>query len=674
MKPERDYWLPRLSVDRPVTVVMVLTAVLVVGAIAYTRIPLELFPSGMQWPQLWVWTSYPNASPLEVEQKIAKPLEEAIATVSRVGKIESGSYNGYCWVRVEFLKGTDIKEAFAELKDRMDRVMPELPEEVERIGVRRWDENDIEIIWGAFTFAGDFSDKRFLLDTYVEPALRRIEGVGDVGIWGGRSRQVIIDVDQGKVLSHKVNLFEMVGKLRSQNLTVPGGSVLEGGRKIYVRSLGKYQTVEEIRDIVIKSEGRVRLGDVAQVELRRPKQDWIYRIDGKGAMGFEVRRNANANVVNISKEVRQTLDELARHPKLEGIGYQIFFDQGKYVTQSVDNLKASGLWGGLFAALVLFFFFARRAHDRDHHLGHSSVVVDYGGLPLFYRLVAQYGDDDGIDAQSGVGGGQCHCDRRKHLSQAPGGRRAPFGFNRRRRRGRFGHNYGYFDHGGCVFLPLMLMSGEEDMAFWMLRIGLPVIIGLLASLLIALIFIPLAAQRLSSKAVREKGELGFILWLRKFYVRTLTWVLGHRTDAFILVLAVMATIQIPMDGMQRADKKNNEGRDLRLRFEMPTGQELEKADVFMSGVEDTLLNHREEYNLRALRTEFWRSAGVCQYDPERGGDLRVVPGCLRATGIEDGVAEKTVFGLQGDRRGYQEAAGYATGGHYAGQPGRGRQL
>ena len=356
MEKPNQYPLPRFSVNRPVTVVMSLVALLVVGFIAYTRIPLTLFPEGFDYPRLFAWASYPNAGAVEVEQKVVRHLEEAVAQVSRVKNIRSSAYSGGGNVRVEFQKGTDLQLAFAEMKDRLDRVMPELPDEIEQLWVRRWDQNDIPIMDGAIIFETQHADPRHLIDTYVEPALRRVDGVGNIELWGSPSKQVIVELDRDKMLSHRINVFEALNSLRAQNLTVPGGWVIEGGKKIYVRSVGRFQDVAELANTVVDPAHQLRLDDIAEVSYKRPQQDWVNRIDRKESLGFGVTKASGANVVEVSTGVKEELENLKDHPKLEGLDFKLFWNQGDQVINSVGNLKNSGLWGGLFAAMVLFFF------------------------------------------------------------------------------------------------------------------------------------------------------------------------------------------------------------------------------------------------------------------------------------------------------------------------------
>ena len=598
--------MPRFSVNRPITVVMVLIAMLVVGAIAYTRVPLALLPEGFENPRLHVWCPYPNASPIEVEEKIVHKMEEAIAQVSRVKKIRTGSGRGYGWANVEFMQGTDLKVAFAELKDRLERIMPELPDEVEQLWVRHWDENDIPIIYGALTLAGDISNPSYLLETYIEPSLRRVDGVGNVEMWGTGDKQVLIEMDQDKVRGHGVNTYQMVNSLRSQNITLPGGWIKEGGRKIYVRSIGRFQSVEEIRDVIIDPRTRLRLGDIASVELKAPKEDRVDRIGGQQAMGFAIFRASDANIVNISRGVAAAMEELKKHPKLEGMGYELFLDQGKFVTEAVHNLQNSGLWGGLFAAIVLFFFLRAVRMTAIITLAIPLSLLVTITFLYFYGWSLNMGTMMGLMLSLGL-----VVDNAIVIVE---------NIYRKRQEGvepRTASIEGAGEVGLAVtmatlttvvvFLPLILMSDHEMMSFWMFRIGMPVIVGLIASLFAALVFIPLAALKLSTSKERAEGR--FIAWMRRHYVRSLNWVLTHRTDAFIIVLIAMASIQIPMEGMKKTDQQEGRRERIDLAFDMPTGQTLEQADRFISSIEDTLMNHEKEYNIKTLRTYFRNSWG-----------------------------------------------------------------
>ena len=606
MEKPTHYPLPRFSVNRPVTVVMSLVALLVVGYIAYTRIPLTLFPEGFDYPRLFAWANYPNAGAVEVEQKVVHHLEEAVAQVSRVKRLRSNAYSGGGNVQVEFQKGTDLQLAFAEMKDRLDRIMPELPDEIEQLWVRRWDQNDIPIMEGVITFEGQRADPRQLIDTYLEPALRRVDGVGNIEFWGLPSKQVIVELDQGKVRSHRINVFEALNSLRSQNLTVPGGWVIEGGKKIYVRSVGRFEDIEAIANTVVDPEHQLRLGDIAEVSYKQPTKDWVNRIDRKEAMAFGVTKASGANVVEVADGVKEAMEKLQDHPQLKGLDFKLVWNQGDQVTNSVDNLKNSGLWGGLFAAIVLFFFLRAvritliitlaiplsilATITALYFIGWSLNMATMMGLMLSLGLVV----DNAIVIVENIY-------RKRQEGIAP----------------RTASVEGAGEVGLAVtmatlttvvvFLPLILMSDEQMFSFWMLRIGLPVIAGLVASLIIALVFIPLAALKLATN--KEKGEPRVIVWCRKHYVRSLGWVLNNRLDAFVIALVLFASIQIPLNGMERTDSQERNEVRMDLAFEMPSGQSLDQAEQFMTAVEDTVMARQAEYNVEMLRTYFRRGWG-----------------------------------------------------------------
>ena len=374
---------------------------------------------------------------------------------------------------------------------------------------------------------------------------------------------------------------------------------MEGGRKIYVRSMGRFESIDEIRNLIIDAEHNLRLRDIADVDLRPPKKDWFNRIDGRPSLGIEVKKTSSGNLVQISRGVRAKLEELKRRPHLEGIDFEVFWDQGEHVVEMVNNLISTGRWGGMFAAMVLFFFL--RAVRMTliitlaipmsllvtiatiYFLGWTLNLITMMGLMLSLGLVV----DNAIVIVENIY-------RRREEGASP----------------REASIQGAGEVGLAVtmatlttvvvFLPLMLMSDEEEFSFIMMRLGGPVIVGLLASLVIALAVIPLAAMHLGTP--RKGTEPWAIRRMRGGYTRVLKWVLSHRLDTTLVVLLAMASIQIPINEMQRTDEGRNNRKDIWLAFDMPSGQTLEAADRFISSVEDTLMNHKERYNIKVLET------------------------------------------------------------------------
>jgi hydrophobic/amphiphilic exporter-1 (mainly G- bacteria), HAE1 family len=598
------YLLPNFSVSRPVTVIMILCAILVLGFIANQRLPVALFPEGMDEKNLGVYAPYGNASARDVEEKIARPIEDMIGTVSGVKRMRSTIRNGFTWISVTFQADTDLETAYADLRDRMDRLMPEMPDDFEQIYVRRWDENDIPIMYLVLDMPPSVDDVAHAMQTVVEPALRRIDGVGNIDTHGFRTREVQVDMIEERLRSHRVDPSNLVRMLRDQNFSLSSGFVMEGGSKVYVRSVGRFETIEQIEGIVIDPVHRLTLKDVANVSYQADDQSWMYRVDGEPAIGVEITRESSANIEQISQDVHRTLVELTDHPTVRGMDYSVFWDQGKHVRESIDNLKSTGLWGGSFAALVIFAFL--RAPRMTgiltlaiplsllctviviYFIGWSLNMATMMGLLLSVGLVVdnaiviveniyrkrQRGDDANSAAVNGAGEVGLAVTMATLTTVV-------------------------------VFMPLILMSDDAEFSFWMLRIGMPVVFSLLASLLIALVFIPLATKRFSrGHSHPEPKSIG---WLRGRYTRALQWVLGHRIESSLLVLVAFMTISIPMSKVEQSSEGGgDENNSFRVHFYPPSGNTIEDTTAFMDRAEQFVLDRREKYNVDSVSSSFGR--------------------------------------------------------------------
>jgi HAE1 family hydrophobic/amphiphilic exporter-1 len=610
------YSIPRFSVSRPVTVIMILLTMLVVGFISYLRIPIEMMPAGLEWNQLYIQVSYPNASPRDVEEKVARKIEDIVGTVPGVKKVNSYSRNGGCSVRVEFQTGMNLRVAYAMLSDRIDRVKPLLPDDIDRISVYRWDQSDNPMLTLVAAVPADMDDAAYRLENFVKPALQRIEGVGNVGIWGIQSREVQVELLDDRLRSHRIEPSQMLSALRTQNFTQSGGYVFDAGKKIYVRSLSRFESAEQIGELIVDPEQRLRLRDVANVSFKLPKREWAFRVDGKAAIGISITRESTGNIERISREVRATMVKMQEMPQLAGMRFDVFFDQGKEVRDAIHNLEEAGLWGGLFAAIIIYLFL--RAPRMTgiltlsiplsllctlvvlYFMGWTLNMATMMGLLLAVGMVVDNAiviveniyrhRQDGVEATRASVSGAGEVGLAVVMSTCTN---------------------------IIVFLPLMLMGGIGEMAFWMLRIGVPVIISLVASLFIALVFVPLAAQRLTRS--RHHDELKPIVWLRDRYVRSLHWVLNHRINTALIVLLVAGftwnyqkTHVLQRPNYYQGIGGGNSESSMWMYFELPSGGTLEDAEAFFLKFEKFLDANRKRYNVERIETRFRYNNGQVQ--------------------------------------------------------------
>jgi len=269
LKRMKSSLLPRLSVTRPVTVTMIFLALLVVGGIAYFQIPLKLLPSGYTPPFLGIWVNYPNSNPSEVEDKIARPLEEIVQTIRGVDEVETYSQNDGVWVWIEFDQESDMGLAYSTLRDRVERVRPELPNDVERIYLRQFSDDDEPIVFFSVTLDGNVEDPYYMAEKYIKRPLERIDGVAYVEIWGTYEKLIQIEIDHDKANALNIDLYPVIQSLMADNFNLSSGYIEEGGRKIGVRSVAKYENLEELENISLNETG-IRLGDVATVKYDIP--------------------------------------------------------------------------------------------------------------------------------------------------------------------------------------------------------------------------------------------------------------------------------------------------------------------------------------------------------------------------------------------------------------------
>jgi HAE1 family hydrophobic/amphiphilic exporter-1 len=591
--------LPRLSLTRPVTVLMSLVAVLVVGYIAKQSIPVELMPAGFTPPFLGVWTPYPNANPKEVEQLIARPMEEVVRTIKGVETVQTNSQTNGCWTFLSFNQDTDMDLAYSQLQDRIDRVKPDLPDDVERLYIRKWSDDDDPIMWIAIIPDIKLEDPYYFTENLLKKPLERIDGVANVEIWGADEKSIQIFIKQDVVKAFKLNLYEIVQTLRSDNFAVSSGNIKDGGQKIYVRSVGKFRNLEQIKNIPIHGSN-IRLKDVADVVYDVPERTWVQRIDGKSAIQIGIFKESMANTVELCEAVEEKFTtELMKDPRLANFKVDILFNQGTFIKESTDNLQSAAIWGGIFAFFVLYFFLRRLrmtimlnlsiplslvvSLTVMYFMGWTLNLITMMGLMISVGMVVDNSIVvlENIYRRRSMGDDNLHAAANGTSEVALAIIMATFTTI-------------------VVFLPLILMSGDAGFKFYMFRIGMPVIIALLASLIVAMVFIPLAATRIVSK--RKVEEPKIISSINSKYGKFLGWTLKHRLETFIVLIFLMFS----QNFIQVASTDDMDGNinDFRLFLELPDNYTLNDAERVVLMIEDTIRTKADRYGLKTIDSRF----------------------------------------------------------------------
>ncbi len=592
--------MPRLALTRPVTVIMSLVAMLVVGFIAYKQISVEMMPAGFTPPFLGVWTPYPNANPEEVEQLIARPIEEVVRTIKGVKRVETYSHTNGCWTSLHFNQSADMELAYNQLRDRIERVRPDLPDDVERLYIRKWDNDDEPIMWVALIPEKELEDPYYFTEQLIKKPLERIDGIASVEIEGADEKSIQILIDQEKVRAHKINLYEVITRLRSDNFAISSGDLRDGGQQIFVRSIGKFRSLEQVRNIPIRG-ANIRLKDIAEVVYDVPERRWVQRIDGKPALELAIFKESLANTVELTDKVEAMFAEFENDPRLNDIKVEVLFNQGHFIKESIDNLTSAGMWGGFFAFVVLYFFLRRFRMTLIlnlaiplsilfsltflYFMGWTLNLITMMGLMISIGMVV----DNSIVVLENI---------YRRRSEGDGAKKAAA---RGTSEVSLAVTMATFTT-IVVFLPLILMNDEAGFRFYMLRIGVPVIGALVASLIVAMVFIPLAATRVVSK--KKVQEPPVIVKSTKWYTGVLSWSLTHRVETFVILLFVLFSLQFAMNNVAQTDNMNGNINDFRLMFELPDNYTLDDAARVVKMAEDTVRAHGDRYNLRTINAGY----------------------------------------------------------------------
>lgn len=347
--------LPRASVNRPVFTTMVTLIVVVLGLFSLNRLRIDLLPE-VQMPSLSVITEYEGASPEVMERLVTTILEEIIATVPGVEEMTSESSEGNSRIRVTFVWGTDLNEIASELRGKLEDELEELPEDVGRPQIRKFDVNSFPVVLLGVGSTLDPVELTTLIDEQVRYRFARVPGVAQVDLWGGYAREVRVELDAEKIRALGLPLNEVLGAIRDANLDLPAGKIETGKYEVTLRAPAEFKSVEEIKDVVVavREGAPVTLEQIAEVRDTYERLRQKVRINGKLGLRLAVRKEADANTVQVSTAILEEIERVNRDfPQVDVFPV---INQGNFIERSITNVANSVLYGGSLAILVLLFF------------------------------------------------------------------------------------------------------------------------------------------------------------------------------------------------------------------------------------------------------------------------------------------------------------------------------
>ncbi len=375
-----------ISVKRPVTVWMFTFAILLFGFVSLSRLALNLLPE-LSYPTLTIRTDYLGAAPGEIEQLVSKPIEEAIGVVKGVRTVTSTSKAGQSDVVLEFEWGTEMDLASLEVREKLDVL--QLPLDVQKPLLLRFNPSLDPIIRFGFggvepllstpdqdnteqgppQQSGNQQRQMIALDvegmkrlrTYAEEEVKRklesVSGVASVRVGGGLENEIQVLINQQRTSQLNIKVDEVIARLKAENVNSSGGRVEDGSQEYLVRTLNQFQNLDDMRDLFIATrEGKhIRLGDIAEVIDSYKEIDSVTRFDGYEGVEIAIYKEGDANTVQVAKNVQRRLEQIQKEMP-EYYQLQKVYDQSRFISSAIDEVKSAGIIGGILAMFILYFF------------------------------------------------------------------------------------------------------------------------------------------------------------------------------------------------------------------------------------------------------------------------------------------------------------------------------
>ncbi len=347
--------LPDFSVRRPVFTTMITLIVVILGVFSLARLKIDLLPS-IELPTVTVRTEYAGASPEVMERLVTQIVEEIVGTVPGVIEMTSQSSEGASIVRVTFTWGTKIDTAAIDIQSKIQDEINELPEDIVRPRISKFDVASYPVVVLGISSNLDPVDLTQLIEDHIRYRFARLPGVAQADMWGEFKREVRVELDPGRVNALGLPLNQVLEAIRNANLDLPAGKIEQGSFEVTLRAPAEFVTLDQIRDTVIlrRDGAAVTLGQVARVRDTYEKPTRIVRVNGERGIRIALRKQADANTVEVAKGILSEIEAVNRlYPQVRIIPV---INQGNFIERSIANVAQSVLYGGGLSILVLLFF------------------------------------------------------------------------------------------------------------------------------------------------------------------------------------------------------------------------------------------------------------------------------------------------------------------------------
>ncbi|MBN2408953.1 MAG: efflux RND transporter permease subunit, partial [Candidatus Aminicenantes bacterium] len=601
--------LPEFAIRKPVSVIVAMLIFLTIGVISILKLPLEMMPD-TSFPGLMVQIPYPSSSPEEVDRTITRPVEDALATINNLENLSSTSSASGSWIHLEFHGGTNMDLATMQIRDKLDLVRDQLPDDLENINIRRRSMNDRPVINFSLSLPGDLDNLYFWSENYLTQQLERIGGVASVDIRGIRNKVLNIHLKPEVFYSSSIRISDLIDTIRDNNVNISAGYVEDEERRYAARIPGELKILEDVKSLPLSDKG-LTIADVARVTYDYPVKEEYDRLDGNEMVRFEIFRASNANIVDVCQSVKATMARIkATEPALKDMRVIYFRDQSEDILESLRDLSISGVVGGLLAVVVLLFFLRKFRSTVIIAIAIPMAMVFTFSFMYLYRALFRADITINIISLSGlmmsigmlvdnsvvVLENIFRLRQEKKLDSVTASLRGASEVALAVTASTLTTL--------VVFVSLGFMSSSGFGRF-MKDFALTISLALIASFITALSFIPLGASRLLKGKARGKAR--WLVKLTDIYERTIRLTIKNwRTKLTVAGLAVILFFIsfMMLKNIEREFMPGSDEREIDISVLMPRSTTMEEMKSLFKQFEEILLSRKDELAIDHLTTEF----------------------------------------------------------------------
>ena len=587
--------IPRIAIERPVTMFMISMVIILLGGISLTRLPVDLMPD-TQMPTITVRVNYSGVGPLEMEELVTRPIEQAVSAVAGLERVDSTSSEGSANIRLNFAWGSDLSEAADEVRTRLDRVRGRLPEDADPPTVFKFDSTSMPIM--GIGVEGDFDavTLRELAQNDLSPRLERVAGVAAVTITGGLRRQIRVDLSREKITALNLAPDRIVQILRTENQNIPLGEINDAGRTLLLRSPGQFTDINEIRNLVVLTRAGVPvyLKDIAEVRDTTEDRRSFMRINGTPGIRMQVTKQSGTNTIQIAEGVKKEIEKI--NADVDGVKLQVLDDQSKFIDRAIGSVTEHAMLGGLLVIAIIFLFL----RDIKSTLiictsipvsvigtfallyfgGYTLNTLTFGGLALGIGMI--------VDAAIVV-----LENTYRHLEMGKDRITAAIDGSEEVWSAILASTLTHI----AVFVPMLFLTGVSSIMFG--QLAAVVSFSLAMSLLVAVTIVPVLCSRLLDAPHKAHAGAGVMATLNRkvdgaldaldeFYARALRTALNHRPTVFAsgFALFAIAIVLLPRIGFE-FQPQTDEG-EITVDAELAVGSRLESTEAVLIGLEERI--------------------------------------------------------------------------------------